>query len=65
MLSGVISIECLKSRVSCLFGVRLRYEKCSLVLETSDTVDNLLRRLTTIEVARDLSVGLLTLVTTS
>ena len=37
----------------------------ALVLETSDTVDNLLRRLTTIEVARDLSVGLLTLVTTS
>lgn len=39
--------------------------KHALVLETSDTMDNLLRRLTAIEVARDLSVGLLTLVTTS
>lgn len=51
--------------MSHLFSVRLQYEKHSLVLETSDTVDNLLRRLTTIEVARDFSVGLLTLVTTS
>ena len=37
----------------------------ALVLETSDTMHDLLRRLTTIEVARDLSVGLLTLVTAS
>lgn len=51
--------------MSYLFGVRLQYEKRSLVLETSDTMNDLLRRLTTIEVARDLSVGLLTLVTTS
>jgi hypothetical protein len=36
-----------------------------LVLETSFTVNNNLGCLTTIEVARDLSVGLLTLVTTS
>jgi hypothetical protein len=40
-------------------GVRI------LVLEASDTMDNDLGGLTTIEVARDLSVGLLTLVTTS
>lgn len=51
--------------MSHMFGLGLQCEKCSLVLETSDAVNNLLRRLTTIEVARDLSVGLLTLVTTS
>lgn len=51
--------------MSYLFRRCPQYEKRLLVLKASDTVDNLLRRLTTIEVARDLSVSLLTLVTTS
>ena len=54
------------SAMRCSVYARSKREASNaLVLETSDTVDNLLRRLTTIEVARDLSVGLLTLVTTS
>jgi hypothetical protein len=51
--------------MSLVFSVCSQQEKRILVLEASDTVDNLLGCLTTIEVARDLSVGLLTLVTTS
>jgi hypothetical protein len=52
-------------RMSHVFSVCLEQEKYALVLETSFTRNNDIGCLTTIEVARDLSVGLLTLVTTS
>lgn len=51
--------------MSHVFSVCSQQEKHALVLETSFTRNNDIRSLTTIEVARDLSVGLLTLVTTS